>query len=55
MAPGDSTSDTPDFLVRAMPGEYVSLVYSYGINGAVNSPSPNINLLFEVRRLPGGR
>ena len=25
VAPGDSTSDTPDFLVRAMPGEYVSL------------------------------
>ena len=52
LAPGDSTSDAPEFLVRARPGEYVSLVYSYGLGDAVTSPSPNINLLFEVARLP---
>jgi hypothetical protein len=39
VAPSDSTSDTPDFLVRAIPGEYVSLVYSYGINGAWVPPA----------------
>ncbi len=54
LAPGDSTSDAPEFLVRARPGEYVSLVYSYGLGAAVTSPSPDINLLFEVARLPPG-
>ena len=51
VAPGDTTGSTPRFILRAYPGQYVGLVLAYGLGDAVQSPSPNINLVSDIRRL----
>ncbi len=53
LAPGDSTGTRPEFFVRAMPGDYIGVVVSYGLGDAVTSPSSNINLTEDYLRAPG--
>jgi len=48
---GSMTMDEPDFFIRAMPDQYVSVVYSYGINNSIDVNGPDVVVLSDIQLL----
>lgn len=50
LSTGEKTWYEPEYLVRAMPNQYVAVVVSFGINDSIDVKSPNVATLYEVQR-----
>jgi len=52
MPSGTSNRYMPEFVIRAMPKQYVAVVVAFGIDDTLDIKSPDVGLVFDTQLLP---
>jgi hypothetical protein len=51
---GGKASTTLVYRVRARPGQYIAVVFAYGVDNAIKLPSPNVGYQVDFKMLEDG-